>query len=142
MRVVAGPISDRFGGARVTQVSGIGLIVFTVLTSFYVAARLARRLHAVRPGMVGMFFFAGIGNASTFKQIPCCSRSCKAAGVIGWTAAIAAYGPFLFSVLISLLDLAERGSPRAFFYGLTAFYVANLFLNWWFFARRGAPDPC
>ena len=91
--------------------------------------------------MVGMFFFAGIGNASTFKQIPSLFPTLKAAGVIGWTAAIAAYGPFIFSVLISF-STSQSGDPQAFFYGLIAFYVFNLILNWWFFARKNAPDPC
>ena len=141
MRVVAGPISDRFGGARVTQISAIGLIVFTVLTSFYVAGVDATTSSRSSWRWSAMFFFAGIGNASTFKQIPSLFPTLKAAGVIGWTAAIAAYGPFLFSVLISF-STSTSGDPRAFFYGLVAFYVFNLFLNWWYFARRGAPDPC
>ena len=61
--------------------------------------------------------------------------------MIGWTAAIAAYGPFLFSVLISF-STTQSGDPQAFFYGLVAFYIFNLILNWWFFARRNAPNPC
>lgn len=141
MRVVAGPISDRLGGARVTQVSAIGLIIFTTLTSFYVAGESPDDFKPFVLGMVGMFFFAGIGNASTFKQIPSLFSTLKAAGVIGWTAAIAAYGPFLFSVLISF-STSTSGDPQAFFYGLVAFYVFNLMLNWWFFARKNAPDPC
>ena len=141
MRVVAGPISDRLGGARVTQFSAVGLIVFTVLTSFYVAGESPDDFKPFVLCMVGMFFFAGIGNASTFKQIPSLFPTLKAAGVIGWTAAIAAYGPFLFSVLISF-STTQSGDPQAFFYGLVAFYIFNLILNWWFFARRNAPNPC
>jgi len=141
MRIVAGPISDRLGGARVTQVSAIGLIIFTTLTSFYVAGESPDDFKPFVLCMVGMFFFAGIGNASTFKQIPSLFPTLKAAGVIGWTAAIAAYGPFLFSVLIAF-STSQSGDPQAFFYGLIAFYVFNLILNWWFFARRNAPDPC
>ena len=141
MRIVSGPVSDRFGGARVTQVSALGLIVFTTLTSFYVAGESADDFKPFVLCMIGMFFFAGIGNASTFKQIPSLFPTLKAAGVIGWTAAIAAYGPFLFSVLISF-STSQSGDPRAFFYGLVAFYVFNLILNWWFFARKNAPNPC
>ncbi len=141
MRVVAGPISDRFGGARITQVAGIGMATFAVITALLVNPDSVDDFTPFVLGMVGIFFFAGVGNASTFKQIPMLFDTRKAAGVVGWTAAIAAYGPFLVSVLISF-TVASSGSPAAFFYGLAVFCVANVALNWWFFARRGAPAPC
>lgn len=65
----------------------------------------------------------------------------QAGGVIGWTAAIAAYGPFVFSGLMALV-IAETGAPVAFFWGAAAFYLVNAALNAWFYARRGAPKPC
>jgi NNP family nitrate/nitrite transporter-like MFS transporter len=141
LRIIAGPISDRLGGARVTQVSAVGLIASTIFVSFYVAPESRSDFTPFVLGMVAIFFFAGIGNASTFKQIPSLFEPLKAAGVIGWTAAIAAYGPFIVSVLISF-STSQTGDPRAFFYGLVVFYALNLILNWWFFARKGAPDPC
>jgi NNP family nitrate/nitrite transporter-like MFS transporter len=141
MRIVDGPISDKVGGAKVTQVAAVGLIISTVFTAFYVAPDSRSDFTPFVLGMVGMFFFAGIGNASTFKQIPSLFPPLKAAGVIGWTAAIAAYGPFIVSVLISFSN-AQTGDPQAFFFALVAFYLFNLGLNWWFFARRNAPDPC
>lgn len=141
MRVLAGPISDKVGGARVTQVAAVGLIASAIFTSMYVAGDSPDDFKPFVYGMIGIFFFAGIGNASTFKQIPGLFPTLKAAGVIGWTAAIAAYGPFLFSVLISF-STSQSGDPAAFFIGLTVFYVINLFINWWYFARKNAPDPC
>jgi NNP family nitrate/nitrite transporter-like MFS transporter len=141
MRIIAGPISDKVGGAKVTQVAAVGLIVSTIFTALYVAPDSRSDFTPFVLGMVGMFFFAGIGNASTFKQIPSLFPPLKAAGVIGWTAAIAAYGPFLVSVLISFSN-AQTGDPAAFFFALVVFYLFNLVLNWWFFARRNAPDPC
>lgn len=141
MRVLAGPISDKVGGARVTQVAAVGLIASAIFTSMYVAGDSPDDFKPFVYGMIGIFFFAGIGNASTFKQIPGLFPTLKAAGVIGWTAAIAAYGPFLFSVLISF-STSQSGDPSAFFIGLTVFYVINLFINWWYFARKNAPDPC
>ena len=48
--------------------------------------------------MVGIFFFSGIGNASVFKQIPGLFDVRKTAGVVGWTGAVAAYGPFFVAV--------------------------------------------
>ncbi|MBI4897566.1 MAG: NarK/NasA family nitrate transporter [Actinobacteria bacterium] len=136
MRVVAGPIADKFGGAKVTTVSGIGAAIFAFMVSFYVQPDSAADFTPFVLMMVGVFAFAGIGNASTFKQIPMLFDKIKSAGVIGWTAAIAAYGPFLFSVLIAAL------TPKTFFYVLTVFCAANVVLNWWYFARKNAPNPC
>jgi NNP family nitrate/nitrite transporter-like MFS transporter len=61
--------------------------------------------------------------------------------VIVWTAGVAAYGAFVFSVLFGMA-LASTGSPNAFFFGAAAFYLANVVLNWWYYTRRGAEKPC
>lgn len=140
-RVLAGPIADRVGGAKITTISGIGAAVFAFLVAFWVKPTTIDDFTPFVLMMVGVFLFAGIGNASTFKQIPMLFDKRKSAGVIGWTAAIAAYGPFLFSVLISFCASAF-GSPAYFFYGLSVFCAANVGLNWWYFARKNAPNPC
>ncbi|MBI5309531.1 MAG: NarK/NasA family nitrate transporter [Actinobacteria bacterium] len=140
-RVVAGPISDRFGGAKVTTVAGIGATVFAFLVSFWVKPDSIDDFTPFVLAMTGVFFFAGVGNASTFKQIPMLFDKVKSAGVIGWTAAVAAYGPFLFSLLISF-SASSTGTPANFFIGLSIFCALNVVLNWVYFARKGAPNPC
>ena len=60
--------------------------------------------------MLGVFAFAGIGNASTFKQMPMIFAPRQAGGVIGFTAGIAAYGPFLFGMLFGAA-MGAFGSP-------------------------------
>jgi NNP family nitrate/nitrite transporter-like MFS transporter len=91
--------------------------------------------------MLSLFMFAGVGNASTFKQMPMIFPPRQAGGVIGWTAAIAAYGPFVFSVLIGVV-IGATGYASGFFVGLAAFIAANVVINWWFYTRRGAERPC
>jgi NNP family nitrate/nitrite transporter-like MFS transporter len=92
--------------------------------------------------MLAMFFFTGIGNAATFRQYPVIfSHSPRqAAGVIGFTAAIAAYGPFLFSTLIGWIK-TSTGSAKPFFVGLLAYCVLATVINWWFYTRQGAEKP-
>lgn len=140
-RILAGPVADRIGGARITTISGVGAGIFAALVALWVKPDSIDEFTPFVLAMVGVFFFAGIGNASTFKQIPMLFTPRKSAGVIGWTAAIAAYGPFLFSVLISFCASAF-GSPAYFFYGLAAFCTANVGLNWFYFDRPNAPNPC
>lgn len=140
-RVLAGPVADKFGGAKVTAVSGVGATIFAFLVSLNVAPSSMDDFTPFVLAMVGVFAFVGIGNASIFKQIPMLFDKVKSAGVIGWTAAIAAYGPFIFSVLIAF-SASATGSPKTFFYGLTVFCALNVILNWWYFARKRAPNPC
>jgi MFS transporter, NNP family, nitrate/nitrite transporter len=140
-RVLFGPLCDRIGGAKLTMLSGIGVLVCALITSTAVRPTSLDSFPVYLWGMLGIFFFSGIGNASTFKQMPMIFPPRQAAGVIGWTAAIAAYGPFIFSVLIGAV-VAATGYPTLFFYGAALFYGLNIAINWHFYARPGAEKPC
>ncbi|MDO5286876.1 MAG: MFS transporter [Actinomycetia bacterium] len=140
-RVLFSPLTDRMGGAVWTLISGVGLIgsiAFTITglspdpTS---AATLSAGFSRFLWGMLLIFLFSGIGNASTFKQMPMIFERRQAGGVIGWTAAIAAFGPFLFGVGLSSL-------------GAVPFYVIGVVwavgctaITWWRYSRKGAAKP-
>ncbi|MBF6593459.1 MAG: NarK/NasA family nitrate transporter [Thermaceae bacterium] len=141
VRVAFGPLADRFGGAIWTQVSTIGMLLGAIGVSFFVHPSTLAQFPYFVIMMLVIFFFAGVGNASTFKQMPMIFEPRKAGGVIGWTAAIAAYGPFLFSIIIAAI-ISRVGNPTAFFYGIAIFYALNVGLNWYYYARRGAEKPC
>ena len=141
MRTIAGPISDKFGGARVTQVSAIGLIISTLAVAYYSSPEAIDEFPFFVGGMLAIFFFAGIGNASTFKQMPMIFPPRQAGGVIGFTGAIAAYGPFVVSVMIGQ-SIKWTGGVTVFFCVAASFYVMNLLINWWFYARANAEAKC
>lgn len=140
-RVAAGPLSDRLGGARVTHWAGIGMAACTVLVAMNVSPASLDEFPMFVASMLALFFFAGIGNASTFKQMPMLFAPRQAAGVIGFTAAIAAYGPFLFGMLFAW-SFGAFGSAMPVFYGLAVYFAFNVLLNWRMYARRGAAHPC
>jgi NNP family nitrate/nitrite transporter-like MFS transporter len=140
-RVIAGPLSDRFTGSRLTQISGIGLAASAICVTFFLTPSSTDSFKWFVLSMIGLFFFAGIGNASTFKQMPMIFPPRQAGGVIGWTAAIAAYGPFIFSVLIAAV-ISATGDPIPFFIGAAVFYAINIGINWWYYRRPGAEKPC
>ena len=144
MRIVAGPLTDKFGGAIFTQLCGFGLIAGAATLGFggLLTPTSLDQFPAFVWVMLAMFFFTGIGNAATFRQYPVIfSHSPRqAAGVIGFTAAIAAYGPFLFSTFIGKSKSAF-GSPKPFFLGLLALCVIATAINWWFYCRKGAEKP-
>ncbi|MEI6175640.1 MAG: MFS transporter [Verrucomicrobiota bacterium] len=144
MRVIAGPLTDKFGGAIFTTLCGIGLIAGAAFLGF--SDILIHPSMATFPTfvgvMLGMFFFTGIGNAATFRQYPVIfSHSPRqAAGVIGFTAAIAAYGPFLFNTIIGQVKAAYK-TPAPFFTGLMVFCVLATLINIWFYNRPGCEKP-
>jgi MFS transporter, NNP family, nitrate/nitrite transporter len=140
-RVVAGPISDRLGGARVTHWAGLGMLVCALLVTLFLAPTSLDAFPWFVAAMLALFFFAGVGNASTFKQMPMIFPPRQAGGVIGFTAAIAAYGPFFFGMLFAW-SFGAFGSATPIFYGLAAFFAFNVALNWWLYARSGAATPC
>jgi NNP family nitrate/nitrite transporter-like MFS transporter len=141
-RVVFSPLTDKMGGAVWTLISGLGLVAsisFTMTTLSPDPAAGADALQADFTrflwGMLTIFLFAGIGNASTFKQMPMIFERRQAGGVLGWTSAIAAFGPFFFGVILSV-------SEPAVFFGLgAAFAVMGVVITWVRYARPGAPKP-
>jgi NNP family nitrate/nitrite transporter-like MFS transporter len=140
-RVLAGPVSDRLGGARVTHWAGIGMLVCAILVTLNTQPTSLDSFPMFVAAMLALFFFAGVGNASTFKQMPMLFAPRQAGGVIGFTAAIAAYGPFIFGMLFAW-SFGAFGAATPIFYGLAAFFAFNVALNWWMYARRGAASPC
>ena len=140
-RVIAGPICDRLGGARVTHWAGIGMFLCAVFATFHLTPTSLANFPMFVTAMLALFFFAGVGNASTFKQMPMLFEPRQAGGVIGFTAAIAAYGPFIFGMLFAW-SFGAFQSAVPVFWGLAAFFAFNVGVNWWFYARRGAPKPC
>lgn len=145
MRVVFGPIADKLGGAILTQISGFGLIagcLYMVFSGVLTPSSLDSFPYFVG-SMLALFLFSGMGNASTFRQYPIIFGHSprQAAGVLGWTAAVAAYGPFIFSSLIGAVTSAT-GSPRGFFLGWTLFCLIGTIINWWFYTRKGCEKPC
>jgi NNP family nitrate/nitrite transporter-like MFS transporter len=141
IRVIGGPLADRLGGAILTTISGLGIIVGTLVVAQYVKPTSGDDFTGFFMGMLIVFFFAGLGNASTFKQMPMLFEPKMAAAVIGFTAAIAAYGPFVFNVITKSV-VSATGSPAGFFYGLAVFALLNVSLNIYYFNRKGAPNPC
>lgn len=140
VRVAWGPLTDRLGGAFWTTVSGVGIVGSALFVSLWVTPESLGEFKWFVIGMLAVFFFTGIGNASTFKQMPMIFSPRQAGGVIGFTAGIAAFGPFLASVILSW-QLGWNDDPRPFFHGLAIFAVFNVALNVYYYQRKGAEKP-
>jgi len=134
-RALWGPLCDRFGGAIWTLIAGIGMTISTLVTVLFLSPTDVGQFGGFLAGMLAVFFFAGMGNAGTFKQMPMIFPRRQAGGVIGFTSSIAAFGPFLVGIGLSVV------SPRPFFLGCAVFFAACTGLVWYYYARPGAPKP-
>ncbi len=143
-RILFGPVADKYGGAILTHITGIVLMIGTI-AMVWLGLFTPSSLDQF-PLFVGfmllLFLATGVGNAATFRQYPIIFADSprQSAGVIGWTAAIAAYGPFIYSTLIGS-TLTNTGSVLPFFYGTLAFYVIATAINWWYYTRKGCEKP-
>ena len=144
-RVLFGFVADRTGGAVLTHWCGVALIGLSV--ALVATGVLAPESMASFPLfvtlMLAIFFCTGVGNAATFRQYPqiFAHSPRQGAGVLGWTGAVAAYGPFVVSALIGA-SISATGSAANFFVGAAVFYVVATAINWWFYARKGAEVRC
>lgn len=134
-RVLAGPLSDRLGGAPVTLASCLGVAAACLYTGLQLHPDSAADFPKFLWGMLAIFFFSGIGNASTFKQMPAIFKRRQAGGVIGFTSAVAAFGPFFFSIILA------SSPPVTLYFYWTVISIIGAGITWWFYARKGAEMP-
>jgi NNP family nitrate/nitrite transporter-like MFS transporter len=149
-RPVFGWLADKTGGGILTQISGLGLIGCSLVLIF--TGSLAPTSLDSFPLFVGMmlaiFLFTGVGNGSTFRQYPVifAKNPRQGAQVLGWTGAVAAYGPFIFATMIgwAISSTSGKGSTKsavAFFIGATVFFVIATAINWFFYVRKNCERP-
>jgi NNP family nitrate/nitrite transporter-like MFS transporter len=141
IRPVGGWISDKVGGAIVTQ----AISVVMVAASAYAGYLMMQAYQSATPEIyftqfmvtfVVLFAASGIGNGSTFRTIGVVFDREQAGPVLGWTSAVAAYGAFIAPVVIG--DQIKAGTPEMAMYGFAAFYAVCLIINWWFYLRKNA----
>ena len=153
IRPVGGWLADKVGsGSKVTAWSTVLQIVAALAVAYFIVG--ARELAATDgakaaadaywwPFFAGfMFLFAGtgIGNGSTFRSIPYIFSKVQAGPVLGWTAAIAAYGAFIMPKLFG--QQIKAGHAEYAIYGFVIYYVICLILNWWYYDRKNSEVKC
>ena len=141
IRPVGGWISDKVGGAKVTQLVSVVMIASALGVSYYMAAayKSATPEQYFWPffGLFILLFTAtGVGNGSTFRTIAVVFDAEQAGPVLGWTSAVAAYGAFIIPKVFG--EQIKATTPEYALYGFAIFYFVCLVLNWWFYMRPGA----
>jgi NNP family nitrate/nitrite transporter-like MFS transporter len=144
-RPIGGWLSDKIGGARVTQWNTVVMIGATIGVAIFVKLAGA----SSQPETYFMPFLAlflilfvttGIGNGSTFRMVPIIFKPAEAGPVLGWTSAVAAYGAFIIPRVFG--QQVDAGTPEYALYGFALYYLTCLGLNWYYYARKGAEIEC
>ena len=69
------------------------------------------------------------------------SANKEAVAVLGFSAAIAAYGGFFIPKSYGT-SIAMTGGPEGALYVFIVFYVTCIAITWWYYARKNAEMPC
>ena len=163
-RVIGGKVSDKLGAARVTTFVYIGMIVAVMGVINFLPVKGVDGSGSFRGFFVcfiALFALTGVGNASTFAQVPKIffavakqvlgskatpaqlelNSNKEAAAVLGFSAAIGAYGGFFVPKSYGM-SISATGGVKAALVAFIVYYVLCLVINWWFYSRKGAPTPC
>lgn len=160
-RAFTGGLADRFGGARISLWVFVAMAACVGGVLFFIAGK-------DQPGafwgflamFLLLFFFSGVGNASTTQMIPAIFRlqiprlfpnlpagqqalqsEKESAAAVGFISAVAAYGGFFIPKSFgSSFDLT--GGPEWALCGFIAFYILCIALTWFYYTRGNAEVRC
>ena len=141
IRPIGGMMADKLGGARVTQWISVVMVASALGVAYFIqqAYSSATPQDFFLPFLVLfliLFAATGIGNGSTFRTIAVAFDKEQAGPVLGWTAAVAAYGAFIIPKVFG--EQMKAGTPEYALYGFAIFYAVCIAINWWFYLRPGA----
>jgi len=139
IRPVGGWLADKLGGAFVTQLCSIVMVVCALGAGYY----MQQAYQSETPEQffmpfflifLGLFAASGIGNGSTFRTIAVVFPKEQAGPVLGWTSAVAAYGAFYIPQVFG--EQIKAATPEYAMVGFAVFYAICLVLNWFFYLRK------
>jgi NNP family nitrate/nitrite transporter-like MFS transporter len=144
-RPIGGWVSDKVGGAKVTQWDTVIMIISALGVAFFVrqASGSETPEKVFVPFLILfliLFITTGVGNGSTFRMVPIIFKSAEAGPVLGWTSAVAAYGAFIIPRIFG--QQIDAGTPEIALYGFAIYYFSCLILNWYYYARKNAEIKC
>ncbi len=154
-RALTGWVSDRYGGQNVTHWVFIALAV-GVLSVLHSTGSFGSEasFSLFFASFMWLFFWTGVGNASTFQMIPAIVRAdmprlmptgapaailraaeMESAAIVGFSSAIGAFGGFFIPMAFGN-SMKATGGPATALLVFLAFYLSCVALNWAVYGRR------
>jgi len=138
VRPFGGWLADKLGGATVTFWNFIVMTAAVFGVLWFLQGHNFAGFFAC---FMVLFLTTGIGNGSTFRMIPFIFPAKEASPVLGFSAALAAYGGFFIPKSYGT-SIELTGSAQAALYVFIVFYFTCVALTWWYYSRKGAEKPC
>jgi len=143
VRPFGGWLADKLGGAKVTFWNFIVMALAVIGVIYFLPGGGSSAGFAGFLTMfIVLFLTTGIGNGSTFRMEQALKNANKeATAVLGFSAAIAAYGGFFIPKSYGTsIDLT--GGPEGALYVFIVYYLTCIAITWWYYARKDAEMPC
>ena len=157
-RALTGWVSDRWGGQNVTQIVFYALIAGVLAVLYSVGAFGGEPVFSLFfASFIWLFFWTGVGNASTFQMIPALVRTdmprlmpdaspderrkqseLESAAIVGFSSALGACGGFCIPLAFAN-SMKATGGPMTALYLFCAFYATCAAVNWVYYARPRSP---
>lgn len=141
VRPLGGWLSDKIkSGATVTFVD-IFIMIGAVGGVLYFLAPETKNFWGFFSMFLILFVTTGIANGSVFQMISVIFPKKEAAPVLGFSAAIAAFGAFFIPKTFGM-SIKITGLPDSAFYIFLGYYCLSLLVTWWFYFRKDAEAKC
>ena len=140
IRPVGGWMSDKTSGASVTFCNLIVMIAAVVGVIHFIQPETKQFAGFFACFMV-LFTTTGIANGSVFRMIGVIFPPKEKAPVLGFSAAIAAYGAFVLPKCFGW-SIEATGAADTALWGFIGYYVTCLFVTYIWYFRKGAEVKC
>lgn len=141
IRPIGGWISDKMqSGALVTFIDLFAMIISVIGVLFFISSN-NKNFLGFFICFILLFITTGIANGSVFQMIPMIFIPKESAAVLGFSAAIAAYGAFLIPKSFGL-SIQITGGPQIALYCFIVYYISCILILWWYYLGKKAEIKC
>ncbi len=141
IRPVGGWLSDKIKSGALITLIDLFIMIFAVLGVIYFISPQTKNFTGFLIMFMILFTTTGIANGSVFQMIPMIFPPKESAPVLGFSAAIAAYGAYFIPKSFAW-SIKVKGSPTFALYCFVGYYVSCMLLTWYYYLRKNAEIKC